>query len=306
VVSIHGLDEFYDFGLDGLQLAGALLTLDVTTDIGADIELIGTLAGVRRNGDIVYLEGLSQNSVLPSDSLSGRFAAAGQPVSPSQLVRMSISGSAAGKVVQRRIVFDDTNSNVGEFIANLPEEVRMVAQAVIGRENGRVILSDPFVLTIDVSLTLPLSLRGNLNLTHDIETDLSSLEQLTDPTTTIEIDVAELALEYTNQIPLGVDAVFHFLDEAGQETIVLPVAGEPAVRFVAAPSDETGFASGSSSGRVVFPLDDDRVRALSRTRSVSLELLIDTGSNNVGRVRATDRVSFAMSGNFDIRISVGN
>lgn len=305
VVSIDGLDEFYDFGLDGLEVVGAELTLNITTDISADIELYGTLAGVRRTGEIVYLEGLSSNAVSPSDSLTGRFAAGGQPVLASQMVRMSISGSTPGKVVQRTIVFDDTNSNVDAFIANLPEQVRMVAQAVIGRTNDQVILSDPFVLAADVSLSLPLAFRGDFHVEHEVAADLSSLEQLTDPTTSVEIEVAELALDYSNAIPIGVDVTLRFLDASGVETIVLPAVDDPAVRFAPSPSDALGFATGATDGRVAFPLDEERLRALSNARTVVMDLSVDTGSDQIGRVRATDRVSFAMSGNFDILLHVG-
>ena len=305
VVTIDGLDEFYDFGLDGLEVVGAELTLNITTDISADIELYGTLAGVRRSGEIVYLEGLSTNAVSPTDSLTGRFAAGGQPILASQMVRMSIAGSTPGKVVQRTIVFDDTNSNVDAFIANLPEEVRMVAQAVIGRTNNQVILSDPFVLSADVSLSLPLAFRGDFHVEHEVSADLSSLEQLTDPTTSVEIELAELALEYSNAIPIGVDVTLRFLDAAGAETIVLPAGDDPAVRFSPSPSDAFGFATGATDGRVSFPLDEERLRALSNARTVIMDLSVDTGADQIGRVRATDRVSFAMSGNFDILLHVG-
>jgi hypothetical protein len=162
------------------------------------------------------------------------------------------------------------------------------------------------LLEADVSLLLPLAFRGSLSLTHTLEADMSSIEELIDPSTSVEVEIAEVALEYSNAIPLGINARFHFLDVDGNETIVLPQPSDPPVIFGASPSDEDGFAVGSSDGRVVFPLSDDRLRALARSRTVSVVMEVDTGDDAVGRVRASDMVSFALSGNFDVQIGVGN
>jgi hypothetical protein len=306
VVEIDRLDDFYRFGLEGLRLLGAELTLEITTDIGAEIELVGSLAGVRRTGEVAYLEGRNEFGVAPTDSLSNLFVAAGAAITPDQLLKLSIDGDTAGKVVTRRMIFNDTNSNVGDFVANLPEDVRLVARAVISRDGDRVVLSDPYLLEADVSLLLPLAFRGSLSLTHTLEADMSSIEELIDPSTSVEVEIAEVALEYSNAIPLGINARFHFLDVDGNETIVLPQPSDPPVIFGASPSDEDGFAVGSSDGRVVFPLSDDRLRALARSRTVSVVMEVDTGDDAVGRVRASDMVSFALSGNFDVQIGVGN
>lgn len=306
VVEIEDLDDFYRFGLDGLRLLGAELTLDITTDIGAEIELIGSLAGVRRTGEVRYLTGRDEFGVAATDSLSNLFVASGTAISADQLLRFSIEGGTAGKVVTRRMVFNDSNSNVGEFIANLPEEVRLVARAVVSREGERVVLSDPFLLEANVSILLPLAFRGGLSLTHSLDADMSSVEELIDPTTAIEVEIADVTLEYANAIPLGINARFHFFDADSNETLVLPQPADPPVIFNASPSDEHGFATGSSDGLVVFPLSEERLRQLARARTVSVVLDVDTGADLVGRVRASDIVSFALSGNFDVRIDVGN
>src|SRR5690606_37965626 len=153
---------------------------------------------------------------------------------------------------------------------------------------------DPYLLEADVSVLLPLAFRGGLALTHVLDADMSSVEELIDPTTAVEVEIAEVTLEYANAIPLGVNARFHFLDADGNEVVVLPQPEDPPVIFEASPSDEYGFATGSSSGRVTFPLSDERLRLLARARTVSVALDVDTGSDQVGRVRASDVVSFAL------------
>jgi len=305
VVTIADLEDFYDFGLEGMRVVGAEIIVAMTTDVSADIDLIGTLVGVSRSGEMVYLEGRNANAVPPTDTLAGKFLAGGLAVSSRQLVRMSVAGSGGG-LVQRRIVFDDANSNAAEFIANLPEQVRLVAQAAIGSDGQRVEIEDPFVLDADVSLVIPLAFRDSLAVTHEFEADLSSLDELNDLSTSVEVDISRLSLEYSNAIPFGVDVTLRFLDESGLETIVLPAAGDPMVTFAPAPSDARGFSTSFSDGHVTFTLDEDRLRALARSRSVAMDLVVDTGPDNIGRVRATDAIAFAMSGDFELRIEVGD
>ncbi|NNE34395.1 MAG: hypothetical protein HKN13_04120, partial [Rhodothermales bacterium] len=128
---------------------------------------------------------------------------------------------------------------------------------------------------------------------------------LTDHEATFTAERAAVVLEYTNGIPLGLDAQLEFVDEFGVVTAVLPDDADGLLRLDGAATGQDGFATLPTTSQLSIDVDEATLRALARSKDVRLRILFAGSGSPVSRIRATDRVDMALRGDFDINVSVG-
>ena len=301
---------FDDFGplndVSGLELIGAELSLNVTTTIAGDLKVYGILAGDDGEGNTVYLQGRSNLAVAPGDTMLQSFRIAGSPPTTDQVFAfpMTVQG-APGDPSTHTVVLNDLNSNISDFVSTLPSTLRFVGKVIVGAPGGRIEITQPSTLDMTVGVAVPLNVRGTFELRRTESANLSSLADLTDPEANFTTESATLTLEYTNGIPLGLQARLEFLDEAGLPTVSLPLGVNESIDLGPAPSDAQGYASGVTTGEADFGLADEDLAELARSHNLRLVITFAAPDPSSGRIRASDSIRLALRGDFRFNVSIG-
>lgn len=305
VSELDDLRDLSERAIDGLQLRGSAFTLNITTNLTTDAVLYGCILGFDAQDRPVYLSGRGALAVDAADSLVQAFAQGGAPVDAANLFRFVLEGSDdPDRPVTRTIVLDPSTTNVDDFISALPVRLHFVGKAVVQPEGGRARLREPYQLDAGLSASIPLSVEGRFTFADTVDADLSDLADLTDPSQDVTIGGASLELDYTNGLPVAVDARLEVLDAYGDVVVVLPRPERPALRLEAAPVDDDGLATGTSTERTELPVDAEELRQLARGQRIRLALGLATNPDQLARLRADDRLDVALKGRFDVTVQV--
>ncbi|NNE35703.1 MAG: hypothetical protein HKN13_10725 [Rhodothermales bacterium] len=301
-----GLDELSSAGISNPQLAGAEISFEISTDIAADFVLYGAIVGVSDDGSNTYLGGLGANVVSASESQDNPLLANGTPVSATDMIRLNVAGSnTVGKIVRRNLTLDESNSTITEFVGELPETIRFVGRAIVHPEGGKVRIREDFLLDAGLNVSIPVAIRESFNINKEVDADLSGLSDLSEPGSSVEVNRAELLLDYTNGMPLGVELRMQFVDEFGSTILTLPNTESAALSVGAGATDGNGFTTLESAGRTSIDVTADQLQSISRSSSIRLDMTANAGSSGLGRIRTDDKLELSLSGNFDVTINIG-
>jgi hypothetical protein len=291
----------------GLELRGAELSINVTTNITGDLTLYGILQGDDGSGNVVYLQGRSALAVAPGDTMIQSFEIDGSPAQPDRMFAVPIAARGTpGQPQRHTVVLNDLNSSINQFVSALPTTIQFVGKAIVGSVGGRIEISQPATVDIAVGLAVPMSVRGDFQMTRTEPANLSSLDGLTDPESNFTAEQATLTLAYSNGIPLGLQARLEFVDKFGEITVSLPFIADQTMDLLPAPAGADGYATGTSVGEVDFALEDAALQQLASSRDLRITITFATGSESRARIRASDRIDLALRGDFQFNVSVGD
>ncbi len=130
-LDISGLDDL----VNGLYLTEPKLTLNTSSTLGANLSMNLDLDGINSKGDVVSL-----------DAGNKPIAAADDPITPKQ----------------NSITFDKSNSNIADFLANIPAEVLYSGEVELnpsGMANNFITKNSGVKVGVDVDV--PLRLRAD-------------------------------------------------------------------------------------------------------------------------------------------------
>ncbi len=301
-----GLDQLSEAGITGLKLAGAEIAFDIKTDIAADFVLFGAIVGVAEDGTEMYLGGSGDQAVSTAQASANPLSARGSMIGESDMIRLDVAGSGTiGKVVKRTVMLDENNSSITEFVGNLPKNIRFIGRAIFHPQGGKVRIQDDFLLDAGLNVSIPLAISESFAIRKDIEADLSSLADLSEPGSNFEVNQAELLLDYTNAMPLGVSVRLEFVDQNGDVLMTLPNAEADAFSISAGVTDGIGFTTLASSGSSSIAVTAEELNVIAGATTVRLNMTAATGSSGIGRIRSDDKIELSLSGNFDITVNVG-
>ena len=301
-----GLDQIASAGVSDLRLADAELGFAIATDVAADFVLYGAIVGVAADGSPVYLGGRGEHAVTQAEANANPLHASGNQISAGDMIKIDITGATTiGQIVQRNVLLRDANSTITDFVGNLPENIRFVGRAVFQPSGGKVQIRDEFVLTAGLDVSIPIAIRESFAVNKTVDADLSSLADLSQPGSDVAVNRAELLLDYTNAMPIGVGLRMNFVDGSGNTVLTLPDAASPAFEVTAGTTNGSGFTTQSTSGSTSFSVSADDLQTIANSTSIRMEITASTGSSGVGRIRADDKIELALSGNFDITVNVG-
>jgi hypothetical protein len=305
VTRIDALQELGERDIEGLQLRGSELVLNVTTNIAADVVLYAAILGTDTRGRTAFLSGRGPNAVAPGDTLAPSLVQNGVPIPPDRLLRVTLSGAASpDQTVTRAVVLDASNANVDAFLSTLPVEVRFVGKALL--PGGPTGLQDPVQVAATLGLEIPLSISAPFTLTETVAANLTDLDRLTDTGRDTRLEGATLNLHYENRLPLGLDARFEVLDAAEQTLLVLPGTGDPGLTITAAPTDANGFSTSTQTGQASVSMEESELRLLSQGRQLRLVLTFAPPTGSAMHLRSDDTIQFRLQVLLQAVIEVGD
>lgn len=294
--------------LTDLDLVGSQFTFSITTNLGADASVIAALRGTNSNGEDRYLAGRRARSAAPADTLTNDFREAGSRVPVDDLLQLRLDAAPQGETVTRTTVLTNENSNVDAFISALPTRARFASQALIGPESSprfEARLATPLRLDAGLNLSVPLRFRDSFALRDTLEADFSSLSDVTEPGSDVQLDEARLILDYANNLPVGLNLRLRVVDAQGNAVVELPSGEETDLQVEPAPKSESGTAESESSGQFAIDLDEDQVRALSEGRTIRLRVAVDQQEQGgLARLRASDTIEFTLRTDLDGTVTV--
>ncbi len=305
VTTLDGLQELQDFGLDGLSLQGTSLSFNIETNVQADAVLYGAFLGIDQDASQIYLAGTGENSVSAADPIASKFVVGGQQVDPANLIKFDIEGSSSAQKVARSVVLSGENSNIDEFVSDLPAELRFVGTLLIQPGGGHVTITQPVELEVGIGASVPLRISGSATFNKDVDADLSGLRDITDDQNNVSLNDAELVLTYSNGLPVGFNAVIELQDASGAVVGTIPAGNEAPLLLQTASVDESGIATSPSSGTIEIPMSAARLEAMAQAQKLGLRFNL-TSASWVSRLRADDEIQVSVKGNFGVRISTGD
>jgi len=290
ITSIDGLDEFSD-QIDGFEFTNPVININYNTNIAIETTIYAALVGVDGQGNEVYLSGTagSENEVVEADrpSFTG-LVANGVQLNPDQLIKFSIDNTSDCLNNTCQIPFNINTTNVDVFLNNLPSDIRFIGRAVVNESENETTITTPLEFDPTLNVDLPLAFRTELgapaNFTDTLDLDIGLGEDFTE---------ASVFINYSNNLPMGLNVFLSFQDSLNNEVFLLPNPGEE-IRLRAAPVDDvTGFSNASTDDSFIFTLNEEQLTLLNDVTFLEFSVNLRSSENKSVKLRAND--SFTVS-----------
>ncbi|MDR9416089.1 MAG: hypothetical protein RI564_07385 [Gracilimonas sp.] len=311
ITEIDGLDELSN-QLDNLDFTNPSLTIDYTTNISIPTTIYGAFVGTNGQGEQVYLRGIPPTdpnaedlSVDPNDPIDGLNKRLNQPLNASEMVKFTLDVDPDGNTTTSSIRFDRTNTNVDDFLNNLPSDIRFIGRAVInegGQDEATII--DPLEFDPEISIDIPLALQTDQPVSYEdtLDQDLGDLPSR--ETGTTGLSEGRIIIEYTNGLPLRVDLMIEFWDE-NYQPFTSPVTIDD-VSLIGAEIGPNGFSVDTllTQNATEIALSGPELDQLYKTRFVKVTASLNTKGGDEVRLRTTDTVTLSVRADLTIEAEV--
>ncbi len=308
-VSITEIDGLEDLSseIDGIEFAGASLSITYTSNIGVPTTIYAAIVGIDGDDQELYLTGLSgsDKEVVFGDPVAG-IRANGVQLVESQLIKFTLDPSPDGNPITSAVEFNDTNTNVNDFLNALPKEIRFVGKAVVNESNGEATISTPLEFDPGILVDLPIYFSAD-GASIDFKEDGSGLSDLPGEDDDSELTEGQLIVSYQNGLPLGFDIEIEFLDSLDAVITTVPLPSELPITLDAATVDVASrFATTDANGNLVIALTQDQLRNINRTDSVAVSAALNTFATEAVKFRDTDSITLSVSASLTIQSTVNN
>lgn len=305
LTEIDGLDDLSS-EIDGIEFAGASLSIAYTSNIGVPTTIFAAIVGVDGEGEEIFLTGIngSDKVVSGADPIDGIYAN-GVQLRADQLIKFTLDTSPDGSTINSSVTFDGNNTNVLDFLNNLPSEIRFVGKSVINQSNGEATIATPLEFDPSILVDLPIYFSA-ASASYETTVDGSGLDGLPKEGDDTDITSGELVITYENGLPLGFNLNFDFMDDLGNSITTVPLPGDDPVQLSAAQVDvNSRFVTTANPGQLIIALNDSQLDVLSRTDSVAVSATLDTFSQEAVKIRDTDSITISISAKASVRTNVG-
>lgn len=305
LTEIDGLDDLSS-EIDGIEFAGASLSIAYTSNIGVPTTIFAAIVGVDGEGEEIFLTGIngSDKVVSGTDPIDGIYAN-GVQLRADQLIKFTLDTSPDGSTINSSVTFDGNNTNVLDFLNNLPSEIRFVGKSVINQSNGEATIATPLEFDPSILVDLPIYFSA-ASASYETTVDGSGLDGLPKEGDDTDVTSGELVITYENGLPLGFNLNFDFMDDLGNSITTVPLPGDDPVQLSAAQVDvNSRFVTTANPGQLIIALNDSQLDVLSRTDSVAVSATLDTFSQEAVKIRDTDSITISISAKASVRTNVG-
>jgi hypothetical protein len=292
VIENDGLDDISE-KLENLQLTGASLSIQYTTNLGAEARVVMAIAGEDADGNLFYLQGKNDYAVVDTDRSDLLFDG-GVYLPNENLVKFSFGQNSAVPVnsYSGSISFNSENSNVDEFLSKLPGKIRTLGFATVNPDDENAsYIANPLEFKTELSIDIPLSIStssGPLAVTEDLG-EIDFFGDIPGQEDDLTLDELGMKLNYENGLPLAINVQFDFFDENDN---TVQVDYQPII-LEAAPIDANGFTTSANKG--VAELIFSNVTQLKAVTRMNLKLEVETSNRANVRIRTTDFISIGIS-----------
>jgi hypothetical protein len=200
--------------------------------------------------------------------------------------------------------FDHSNSNIGEFLVNLPERVEASGSAVIGDGvyHGSVMRGDHAHGRITCTFPLVLSLRSDT-----VRTDAQSVKLSQSIRDLLGEDLlrGDVVITITNHLPFGAGGTLYVGTDSAtvfdEPLLVIPESG--GVLIPAAPVGPDSLVSGPVADTTRISLDKSDLELFDReTLYTGIEIALEGTGGEVVKVVVSDYVRFAGRLHLTVRV----
>ncbi|WP_445666029.1 hypothetical protein [Fodinibius sp. AD559] len=302
VTNIDGISDISD-RISGLTFENPILSTIYNTNLGVNTTIYAIIAGTDNKGTTEYLTGKDGTPYqVQSGEIPNELEVSGQPATTDQVIKFSIKPAGNPDPNQGELgsnEFNSSNTNSSEFFSNLPNKISFVGAAVIN-DDGTIV--NPVIFDPSLGLDLPLNFSADAaTFTDTLDADLGSLPGEGDDQS---LEGATLTLNYTNALPLELGLVLTMLDENGNEVFQKPPEGEEKITVDGAGIDGNGYVNQPAESDIQISFSKEELKALNRTRSIMLDVEINTPQQQAVRIRNDDSVTLQIQIKADITSTV--
>ncbi|MDR9373946.1 MAG: hypothetical protein RI565_03700 [Schleiferiaceae bacterium] len=247
-LGFNGIDQF----ADGLFLTEPNFTLTAHNGLGLPFDLSTFFTGINRENDKVKLG-------APTFSIS--------------------APSSAGSVVVSNFSLQSNNSNIVDFLANIPQRILYSGYGEInpaGNTGPANFISKGSKLWLDLEIDLPLELRAeNMTLEQtisDFSLDADNPEFLKS---------AELFFRTTNSIPLDLNVAITFRDSVSGDSLT----GFQMDVMRPADVDANGRATNTRTTDASYAFTGAELEALNQSNQIDIKAVVNTANAGAQEVK---------------------
>jgi len=310
IVTIDGLEDLSD-QTDDLTFLNPSLTLNYTTNVGVKNTIFGGLIGIDEAGNQTFLNGIEGSSfqVLPSDTVGG-FTANNSPLDKDSLIKFDVL--PPGPSNQGSVTFTNENTNIVDFISNVPNEIRFVGKSLVNPdlEVGTIIDPVQFDLTLNLDVPLNIATKTNPAVIDDTSDVSDTFGDFPDENDNSQISEAVINILYTNNLPLNTQLTLEFLDTSSGTTeslFTLPDVAEDNLTIEAAEVDPISrFVSTPVEGVLTANITNEQALLLQKAELLRVNGEFLTTSVDGVKIRQDDSITIEISSSLTIETNVSN
>ena len=206
--------------------------------------------------------------------------------------------------------FDETNSNITEFLSFLPDKVSISADYIMNPDNIKT--ASTATSTDSVKFETSFSTQSYLAINNASITDTAQVNFSADDRTKIENGQDfNLSLDIQNGIPLSGSVTVVFADSLHRPLFTLnDPSGNSSFSIAAASVDQNGVMKSSAISKKTLALNTSQISMLSKAYYAIYTVTVATPNSNVSpptivAVRPEDQISVKASGHisYDVKPS---
>lgn len=295
ITNVDGISDLSD-RISDITFENPVLKTKYFTNLGVNTIIYAVIVGIDSNGNRVYLkgednnnDGISEYDVTSSEIPDG-LEVNGQPATTEQVVKFSletVNNPSQGDDGEN--VFNSSNTNSSEFFSNLPTSIRFAGIAVVNEEQTQGALVNPVEFEPTLNFDLPFNFSANnASFKDTLDADLSDLPGDEEDQ---KISKADFTINYENGLPLDLDLTFIMIDENGNE-----ITRKGGIEIGAATTNNDGEVAqgGTNKNKVPISFTEAELENLNDTRSLILDIGINTPQQNAVKIKASDTIKFYM------------
>ncbi len=302
--------KYFSERIGSFAMINSSLNLFYRTNLSEGNNVFAGVVGIDPRNNQSFLQSIPGTAyAIDSTKVTGLFAH-DQVLAKSQIMKFPVlKKEMVGDTLKGVATFDESNSNLGDFLANLPTEIRFIGKAEINNaqltDNGSDIYFDTAI-----GMDIPLEIATPGKPATYVDTILVDFSGLPSQQDNSKIGQGDIKIYYVNKLPLSARLRFQMLDEFQQplgSSIPDTTAGFPKAILDPAQVDATTlFSTEPSKGVMQIALTQNQIDLLHQTRYMVVQAYLQTTNNKPVRIQATDFIKLTMSGNFTIESNVNN
>lgn len=288
ITEIGGINEISD-RISNITFENPVLNMLYETNLGVETTIYAIIAGTDEQGNTEFLTGLDgTNYQVQDNEIPSQLEADGQLADASQVIKFDLETAEepdADEGESGNNLFDASNTNASEFFSNLPSNIRFVGVAEVNEKKEPGIIVDPVIFEPSFGVEIPFSLSAdNATYQDTVDADFSDLPEEDEDT---KLSETTITINYTNGLPLDLTLNVIMLDENGDE-----VTTKSDISINGASTDENGFVSEESQSEHEMSFSESEMNDLHRTRSMVMDININTPEQQGVSIRGDDAVTF--------------
>jgi len=308
IVKISNL-KYFSKRMGNFSLNNAQMNLYYRTNITGGNKVYAGIVGNDPNGNSVFFMPKTGSKYTVTGSPVNGLDAHGQALPDNQLMTFGITAdSTRTDTLFGSLKFNSNNSNIGDFISNLPTEVRFIGKAILVFSGIPTTPPNNFFFDTAIGLDIPLDIATPSQPATYVDTVSADLSSLPSGQGDTRLSSASIMMHYTNGLPLAANLQLTFLDQNMNPVTTVPdtAAGTAPIVLKAADVDpQTHFVSIPNKNVLQISFSRNQLDTLHTARYVRLYAKLNTTNNGSVRIQASDFLQMKLSGNFKIQSKVG-